>query len=235
MELNIVVRRLYRFRQHQAMRLFILSITALTSVQFFAQETSTELLPMSIDHQLRGQFYAASPSHEVYIGLGGWGASYNEYQPITEKHGYGKKVGIVVDTESQEEYRGGFMGLSVYLFNTTRDTAFFDAQDSRLELKMQAKDEKGTWRDIEYLPGSWCGNSYHTLYLPPNQYWDFVIPEFTGSMNTQIRIVGSYWPVYGEPEKIMLGSNSFFASINPGQFSNREGYQCQGIMDPYDE
>lgn len=217
------------------MRPVILILALALSISVRGQETSTELIPMDVDFQMRGQFYAASPSHDVYNGLGGWGGSYNDYRPITEKHRYGKKVGIAVDPDSQEEYYGGYMGMAVYLFNTSKDTAFFDAQDSRLELKMQAKDEKGKWQDIEYLPSSWCGNSYHTLYLPPESYWDFVIPKFTGSFNTQIRIVGSYWPRFGEREKIMLKSNSFFASINPGQFSNREGYQCHGIMDPYDE
>ena len=26
--------------------------------------------------------------------------------------------------------------------------------------------ENGAWRDIEHLPGSWCGNSYHQVTLP---------------------------------------------------------------------
>jgi hypothetical protein len=43
------------------------------------------------------------------------------------------------------------------------------------------------WRDIEYLPGSSCGKSYHTLYLASGEYWEFV-NEIEGSVNG-----GQFW------------------------------------------
>lgn len=47
----------------------------------------------------------------------------------------------------------------MYVVNNTTNKITFNAQDSRLYMKMQAKDSAGEWKDIEYLPSSWCGNS----------------------------------------------------------------------------
>lgn len=112
------------------------------------------------------------------------------------------------------------------------DTIFFDAQDSRLTMKLQAIDRNGDWRDIEYLPSSWCGNSYHFLYLPTDHYWKFVIPVYHGKIKTRIRAALSYKKsIVGA--SLWLYSNEFEGSINAGQFSKLPKYSPKGIMDPY--
>ena len=114
-------------------------------------------------------------------------------------------------------------------------------------MKTQALDPKGVWRDIEYLPNSWCGNSYHQVVLPENHYWTFVTPVYEGCYYTKLRIeLSSIDPSkhkgskarreFGTiKEELVLYSNEFEGSINPAQFWRRPEYQSGGIMDPYNE
>jgi hypothetical protein len=100
--------------------------------------------------------------------------------------------------------------------------------------KAQALDAQNKWQDIEYLPSSWCGNSYHTLALDPQHFWQFQMPVFKGSMPTRIRlklkIKGK-----GENKDNELYSNEIKASVNPAQFWRKEDYFPNGIMDPYND
>ena len=139
----------------------------------------------------------------------------------------------------------------VYVVNATSDTIHFNAQDSRLYMKMQASDRKGAWRDIEYLPSSWCGNSYHSVDLPVNHYWTFVAPIYEGSFSTKLRIELTYVDpsdkldvnergrfldhAYRDKRELKVYSNEFEGTINPAQFWRWPGYHATGIMDPYNE
>lgn len=111
---------------------------------------------------------------------------------------------------------------------------FFQAQDSRLNLHLQAQGKKGNWRDIEYLPSSWCGNSYHTLYLPAGYQWSFAVPEYTGTLKTHIRAVLGYKQAL-DTEEQLLYSNEIESSVNPDQFDKMATYKPNGIMDPYND
>ena len=101
-------------------------------------------------------------------------------------------------------------------------------------MKLQAQNETGEWKDIEYLPSSWCGNSYHKIDLEPNAYWSFVIPEYRGAFQTKIRAELKYLDKANKQEKIIY-SNAVDATVNPGQFWNKRTYHPSGIMDPYFE
>lgn len=191
--------------------------------------------PLNIDHMLRGHFYASSPASDKYMGLGGWGGSGNDYHPITDEIKPKKGIGIIVDVRDQVAIWEGVLGAKVFLYNTTSDTVFFSAQDSRLEMKIQAQDETGTWKDIQYLPSSWCGNSYHTLYLPSDHYWEFATPIFEGSFQTQLRLQATFQQEFTDCQSMVVTSNTFSGRINPGQFTNKEECAPQGLMDPYDE
>ena len=109
--------------------------------------------------------------------------------------------------------------------------------DSRPSLVMQAKIEGEEWRDIEYLPKSWCGNSYHTLTLPTNKAWVFVAPKYHGEIDAKLRFVlrdmvskGIKKPYEFEDAII---SNEFEGSINKEQFTIKQPYIPKGF-DPYD-
>ena len=100
-------------------------------------------------------------------------------------------------------------------------------------MKMQALDKDNNWRDIEYLPDSWCGNSYHLLTLEPGAYWKFVIPNFDGEMRTKLRIQPQYIDRTDPKKDRLLYSNIIDGEINPAQLWNKRPYYPQGIMDPY--
>lgn len=111
----------------------------------------------------------------------------------------------------------------VTISNNTSDTLFFKAQDSQLNMKLQAKDISGLWQDIEYILHSDCGNSYHTRFLPPQHFWELSVPLFEGRHKTKLRLKLTYLPGLESEEKTMY-SNEFEGSINPGQFWRKQQY-----------
>lgn len=170
-----------------------------------------------------------------FAGFGGWGGSGNDFHPIAAADMPEDEMGILADPSDTCAFQDVSLGMKVFLYNASEDTLFFDAQDSRLDMKIQAKNTDGKWQDIQFLPSSWCGNSYHTLYLPPQFYWEFEAPVFTGSLATELRIVATYLKAFGSQKTKMLVSEPFAGSINPAQFANKQEYQPAGIMDPYNE
>lgn len=128
---------------------------------------------------------------------------------------------------------------SLYLMNHSKDSIQFEAQDSRLYICLQAKTEKNEWKDIEYFPSSFCGNSYHSIWLRSGYYWVFQVPCCEGDIKTQLR----YRLIHLDPmdrsiyswekDPIEIYSNEFEGSVNPGQFWNKGIYRNMGIMDPY--
>lgn len=146
----------------------------------------------------------------------------------------GKKgLSLEIFPDSPTAWMRSYQGLKVHVSNFGVDSFFFDAQDSRLYMKVQALDSGGRWRDIEYLPNSWCGNSYHEVFLGPGEYWLFAIPEYEGAIKTKIRIELRYKLHAGRSPDLYLYSNTVEAGINPAQFWRKEGYTPRGIMDPY--
>ena len=142
-------------------------------------------------------------------------------------------LSITIDTTLIDTFARQYYGVKLYISNTTVDTIRFKAQDSRLYMKLQAQNENGTWKDIEYLPNSWCGNSYHQIYLEPNAFWNFTIPKYNGDILTNIRAELKYADSENPKKEKVVYSNSIKASINKGQFWNKKLYYPNGIMDPY--
>ena len=103
-------------------------------------------------------------------------------------------------------------GFRVILANTTRVKGDFEGQDTRLNIVREALDPAGRWRPIEYLAPSFCGNSYHRMFLPPGRYWSFAAPVYRGAFATRMRFVL-------EQEGLRLVSNEFAGSINLEQFT----------------
>lgn len=194
------------------------------------------LQPLDIDHMKRGYFHASSQST---------GHGYEEYgaepQVITKANSFKDGVfEVIAVPERQHEARASIRTMTIFVANSTLDTVNFNAQDGRLYMKMQAKDKTGAWRDIEYLPNSWCGNSYHTMWLAPGNYWSFAAPVYQGALETKLRVelkvvdgkIDHTQFEHKKNEKIFY-SNEFNGSVNPGQFWRKPGYTPMGIMDPY--
>lgn len=183
----------------------------------------------------RGYFYAASKPDKH--DLGGFGESQNA--PKTFKKGtFPKgKLSLIVKEKTSIDKQSGFLVHVVHLVNASGKEISFPAQDSRLDMVVQAKDQDGIWRNIEYVPSSWCGNSYHTLTLGSGEYWSFQTPDYTGGNPTKLRISLEYRNPSDskKAENRQLFSNEYDGAVNPAQFWNKADYQPSGIMDPYDE
>ncbi len=145
---------------------------------------------------------------------GGFGPSNNMPKKIDEKAGGRKgKVSLVALPSETVPFKQQYRGFRLLLVNRTKAEAAFRAADSQLSIVQEAKDAQGKWRPIEVLPSRLCGNSYHRVFLPAGQYWEFASPVHSGSMKTKLRFVLL--------EKTPIYSNEFAGSIDPGQFATK--------------
>lgn len=195
-----------------------------------------KLKNLDIDFMNRGYFSAYSKPNKN--DLGGYGTSRNIPKQITNEKFPNKQLSLIVHVDSKDTIFKNYNAYKVTLSNLTKKEVNFSAQDSRLYMKVQAKDEDGIWKDIEYLPNSWCGNSYHTLTLERNNYWSFKTPVYSGGFKTKFRIELMFTDRNEnekEEKEMIIYSNEYDGSINPGQFWNRLEYYPSGIMDPYNE
>lgn len=177
----------------------------------------------------RGYFYAKSTEIDT-ISVGGFGTSSNVAQdivdiPISQKNA--DKLFLKIDTAANYLFNGKFAGQSVFLVNDSDTTVRFDASDSRLPIIAEAIVGDSIWMPIEYLPSSWCGNSYHYLYLSSGKYWRFTVPVYGGKIKTKLRY------------KIMLDKTSVLTSnevtvyINEPQLYEKEMNNDNSLMNPY--
>jgi hypothetical protein len=172
--------------------------------------------------------YARAYSEDTE-GLGGNATSKNVPRPWTGPAPEKPAVVVLVEPTTRSEVEGR-VGMRVVVVNATGKRVAFSAQDAVLELVQEACEPgTGEWRPIEYTPRSWCGNSYHTVFLNPGECWEVAAPRYTGEVPTQLRFrlrIGRDETVYSAP---------FDGSVNPGQFLNKQGHRPTNVMDPYNE
>jgi WG containing repeat len=198
------------------------------------QKTCTNLDPLNVDYMLRAYCYGFANKEAGVeldtrnINRASTGAATKGFLP--------QQFGITVNEQETECFKERFRGVSAYVFNTTTDTVNIDVQDNRLYIVVQALLENGEWKNIEYAPSSWCGNSYYQVSLSPDQFWKFVIPVYDGDKEYTLRLSFRYekarWDMDNEADKIMY-SNTFKGKINPAQFWRKQGYAPGSLMDPY--
>jgi hypothetical protein len=135
---------------------------------------------------------------------------------------------ITVDTAGDKLFAGKYRGCSLFLANGTNETVELAACDSRIPMIAEAY-VNGHWQPIEYLPSSWCGNSYHRVYLKPNQYWEFTVPRYNGKIKTRVRYRLAL------PNGTFVYSNEIAAGINKKQLTVKQGHSAVDMMDPYNE
>lgn len=181
---------------------------------------------LNIDFMLPGYVYASSAVEDT-AALGGYGGSSNTPKSLNNSLQFIQSgFYLTIDTTQLTTFAERFKGFKLFIVNKSDMTVKLEASDSRLAVVAEALIGHKWW-DIEYLPSSWCGNSYHNVYLKPNQYWEFSIPKYTGQIKTRIRyklLMGKVFYLY---------SNEIIASINEKQLSEKQGHIPQGIMDPY--
>lgn len=183
---------------------------------------------LAVTYMLRGYFYASSSVLDS-LALGGYGGSSNFAKSVSSALPFAPQgLQLYIDTTQKATFAREFNGHTVFLVNATNTQVGFSAMDSRLSIHAEALIDN-QWKPIEYLPSSWCGNSYHTLYLPAGQYWSFNAPVYTGNFKTKIR----YKLTDKLRSKQVLYSNEVTAFINKGQLTQQQGHQPTSLMDPY--
>jgi hypothetical protein len=191
--------------------------------------TFSNLENIDLQFMLRGYFYASS-SIEDKNAPGGFGGSGNKAKDISQNKQLESQYGLklIIDTTSFISFAERFKGQKAYLINQSGIDAGFKASDSRLSIVAEVF-YKGSWNPIEYLPSSWCGNSYHKVYLKNKEYWEFHVPRYLGKIKVKLR----YRLDTGQGS--ILYSNEVTAFINKKQFSVKQGHSPDGIMDPYND
>ena len=181
---------------------------------------------VAVNYMLRGYFYASSSVTDT-AAIGGFGGSVNQARPIDRTIRFDPQgLQLYIDTTQRTTFVRDYKGYTVYLVNATGTQVGFSAMDSRLSIHAEAL-INNQWKPIEYLPSSWCGNSYHTVYLPAGEYWMFKAPIYTGKLKTMLRyklLIKGQQPLY---------SNAVQAHINEGQLTQQQGHQPTSVMDPY--
>lgn len=72
--------------------------------------------------------------------------------------------------------------------NYSSDSIFIPIQDGSLISILEAKDERGEWKPIQFWPISGCGNSYHSECILPNQTILFTVKKNFGGFHTSMRL-----------------------------------------------
>ena len=188
-----------------------------------------ELDSVDINYQFRGRCYAFN-SKKHNVKSNGEAHSSNLAQTIDESFTQDGHY-LFLNTDEYEGTSDNLATHKLYLVNKTKSKISYSAQDSRLNIVAQALDENGEWKNISYLPSSWCGNSYHKVTLGKNEFWKFYVPVFKGTFATKLRYV-----LLERGENLLI-SNEIDVRINPGLFNaeKKQGHNSEGIMDPYDD
>lgn len=212
--------------------LFALLLFSLSSFAFGQEKPSRKSLEnLNIDFMLRGYFYAGSRIEDKNA-LGGFGPSENFPKAINSKLNLPQgKISLIALPDEETVFAGKYKGIKLLLVNATGQKTQFSASDSRLNIVQEALDSDGKWKPVEYLPSSWCGNSYHTVFLGANEYWEFTAARFTGKFKTKLRF--RLDERRSKNETTAIYSNEFEGGINKEQFTNQRPYNPSGIMDPY--
>jgi len=189
---------------------------------------AAELKEVNLKYMLRGYCYAASPTNApVAHPLSG---NLNVPKPLGQtNYGTQGELSLVVLLKEEVPFNKEYRGFRLLLVNRTTAETNFVSCDTRLPIVQEALEGEGLWRPVEYLPASWCGNSYFCVTLPAGHYWEFAVPRYTGKIKVPLRFVlriEGEMPVY---------SNEFEGSVNPEQFTEKQGHTPTNLMDPYNE
>ncbi len=129
---------------------------------------------------------------------------------------------LKVDTADLTVFADKYFGYKLYLINASQDTVNIPSQDGRIKIIQQAKNKNGEWQDIDNFINSFCGNSYYTLRLAPNEYQIFATPIFKGEFKTLLRFKL-------EIDEQIIYSNLYAGRINYGQILNPNDKNKTGV------
>lgn len=183
---------------------------------------------LNIRYQLRSSCYAGTSLVDSAVS-GGFEEFFNSPKALTPSiASYTKPnaLQVVVRTDLTTIIGKNVQAFHVLVVNTSDSISRLPAQDGRLYLIRQVF-YKDQWRDIEYLPSSWCGNSYYDVLIQPQAYWTFEVPCLRGRIRAKFRYKLSL-----EGDKANIYSNEFKGSFNKKQLTKRRAYESHDLMDP---
>jgi hypothetical protein len=168
-------------------------------------------------------WYCAGSKIEDKEALGGFGPCSNYPKRWAAGiPGDSGKLSLVAAPEEAVSLRRR-PGMPVYLVNRTAKTAAFAACDSQLYIVEEALAPDGTWKALEHLPRTFCGNSFHRVFLGAGEYWQFAAPKPSGRLVTKLR-----FRLEPEGEGAIrkggsaLYSNEFEGAIDPADLVENE-------------
>lgn len=170
--------------------------------------------PVAAQGKLPGIYPAGSRIKDLKA-LGGFGPCDNYPIDLGERD-WGAKGAVSIMAFPEEaaayfEHRG----FVLRVINRTAGAVPFAACDSALSIICEAKDADGEWREIEALPQTSCGNSFHRVFLGPKQYWEFPARQYDGKILTKLRF--RLDPGGGQP---IIYSNEFDGKVVAAQFKD---------------
>jgi hypothetical protein len=96
-------------------------------------------------------------------------------------------------------------------------------------MTLEAKNKSGIWQALSGFSNSWCGNSFHKVNMPPNQYWQAALPIMQGDFKTKLRVKFSTKKKAGQE----FISNEFDGAINSSQFWRYASHFSYPVMEVY--
>ncbi len=206
----------------------IITTTVLASVLVAVTSGAVDLKEVNLKYMFRGYCYAASPTNMA--APRDVPANLNVPKPLGQKtYGTAGELSLVVIPKEEVPFNNEYRGFRLLLVNRTGSETNLASCDMRLSIIQEALQGEGVWRPVEYLPASWCGNSYYSVTLPAGHYWEFAAPRYTGTIKVPLRFV---LQIKGESP---VTSQVFEGSVNPEQFTVKQGHSASNLMDPYDE
>lgn len=131
------------------------------------------------------------------------------------------QLNIVLDDSNTEVINDKYWAQPLYIANNTAKDINFPAIDNWLFIFVEARDDKGAWRAIEQIVRPIDG--FTMLVLTPNEYWKVLIPKYTGTFETELRVCVTRFVANSEQKFETVYSNVIKGSINLSQFYDEAG------------
>jgi hypothetical protein len=166
----------------------------------------------------RGWYYAGSNLKDENAP-GGFGPCDN-FPKKCENNAPGKpgELSLIAFPDEVVDFRKR-KAILLRLVNRTEKTMDFLACDSGLYIVQEALDREAQWKPLEQFPTTFCGNSFHRVFLESNEYWEFFAPPQDGRFKTKLRFrlePGGERGIAARGGAVF--SNEYGGSIDPGAF-----------------
>jgi hypothetical protein len=142
--------------------------------------------PLEVKERLRGLYSAVSKLNNTDT-RDGIGVRWNWPKELGNQPWGAKGTVALVANPNEHVAFGKHRGFALRLVNRGKEPIVLRACDSAIYIVQEARDSTGRWREIENEPCSTCGNSYHSVALAANEYWEFSAPAYSGEIKTKIR------------------------------------------------